>query len=320
MQQVLIAVNDFTERHINQINSQVQGWAEVLRIDENTDIREYNRAMKQSDIVMGWPNAEGLVDSSIRFCQLCSAGYDPYLAVPLDKKKDFTLCNARGVFSVPAAEQTLAMMFALSRRLNLHIRDQQQHHWQRASEYRIIDGNTICVVGLGAIGTAIAERCSAIGMSVTGVTRTGKEPLSQSVSRIVGFDNLADVLPECDHVALSLPANSQTQGMFNEQMFRRMKADSCFYNVGRGSLVVEQDLVTVLKDGHLFGAGLDVFHNEPLPSDHPFWDMPNVIVLPHTAGRYVQEFDRLCDLFTENLERYRTGKPLQNIIDLNKRV
>ena len=319
MQQVLIAVNEFKDSHCRQINTAIDGWAQAVRIDQGIEPSEYNDALNQCDIVVGWPNARGLVDSNIRLCQLCSAGYDPYLEVPLSEKKGFTLCNARGVFSVPAAEQTLAMIFCLSRRVNLHIRDQQQHQWQRANEYRIVYDDTIGVVGLGSIGMAIAERCAGIGMNVIGVTRTGKDQPTPSVSHIVGFDNLADVLPDCDHVVLSLPANKQTQHIFDEAMFRRMKPGSCFYNVGRGTLVVESDLVKVIEDGHLFGAGLDVFETEPLPPDHPFWDMPNVIVLPHTAGRYVQEFDHLCDLFVENLSCYRAGKPLKNIVDLSKR-
>lgn len=318
MQQVLIAVNDFTDAHIQRITSVLDGWAEVRRIDHTTGTSDYNDALKQCDIVVGWPNPQGLVDSTIRYAQLCSAGYDPYLEVPLDKKEDFILCNARGVFSTAAAEQTLAMMFVLSRRLNLHIRDQNRHAWQRADEYRIVQGDTICVVGLGSIGMAIAERCAGLGLKVIGVTRSGKQQAAPPVSRIAGIDSLKQVLPKCDHVALSLPADQQTQGMFNEAMFRRMKPGSCFYNVGRGSLVVESDLVKVLQDGHLWGAGLDVFQTEPLPPEHPFWDMPNVIVLPHTAGRCVQEFDQLCDLVVDNLARYHAGRPLRNVIDFSK--
>ncbi len=318
MKKILVAVNHFTDKHLQQIQQAVEGWATVDRIDHTLDESAQTEAIQDSDIVVGWPNPQAVAKSDIHFCQLCSAGFDPYLDCGLEKKTDFIMCNAKGIFSVACAEQTLAMMFALSRRINLHIRDQQQHQWQHADAYRIVTGDTICVVGLGSIGMEIAKRCAGIGMNVIGVTRTGKEQSEPPVSKIVGLDDLPGILPDCDHVALSLPANKQTQGMFNEPMFRKMKHGSCFYNVGRGALVVESDLVKVLNDGHLFGAGLDVFETEPLPTDHPLWDMPNVIVLPHTAGRYVQEYDRLCDLFIENLKRYRQSQLQINVVDLSK--
>lgn len=317
MQQVLIAVNNFTDTHIERIEQASEGWAQVGRIDQAVDQAIYDDALNRYDIVVGWPRAESLPNSSIRFVQLCSVGYDPYLEVSLDKKKDFVLCNARGVMSVAVAEHVLAMMFALTRRLYLHNRDQQRHIWRRADEYRIVDGATMCIVGLGSIGLAIAERCRSLGMRVIVVARTGKEVVPASVSHIFAFDALGEALAEADHVVLSVPTTRQTRDLFDEAMFRRMKPGACFYNVGRGSLVVESDLVKVLQDGHLWGAGLDVFATEPLPIDHPFWDMRNVIVTPHTAGRYTQEYDRLCELFVDNLQRFHTDRSLRNIINLS---
>lgn len=319
MQQILIAVNELTDAHLQRIQDAAKGWAQIVRIDQPAAAAEYQAALLNAQVVFGWPPPQGLADSpNIRLAQLCSVGYDPYLTVSLDQKKNFSLCNAHGVPSVPVAEQTIAMMFALTRRVNVHVRDQQQHTWRRADEYRIVDGATMCVVGLGAIGSAIAVRCAALGMKVIGVTRTGLEPTRPPVSRIYGFSDIKHALAEADHVAVSMPATPMTEGVFDESMFRSMKQGACFYNVSRGSLVVEPDLVRVLKDGHLWGAGLDVFATEPLPEDHPFWDMPNVVMAPHVGGRYVQEFDHLCDLFVKNLERYRDQKELINRVDLTK--
>jgi phosphoglycerate dehydrogenase-like enzyme len=153
-------------------------------------------------------------------------------------------------------------------------------------------------------------------MSVIGVTRTGKEPAGPPVSRVYGIDALPDALAEADHVVLTIPASPRTQGLFDEAMFRRMKRGAYFINIARGSLVVEADLVKVLKDGHLRGAGLDVFDQEPLSADHPFWGLPNVVISPHAAGRSNDEYTRLCDLFVRNLDLYHAGKPLINRISL----
>ena len=313
MQRILVAINFFNDEHMRRICATADGWAHVERIDHEVELSTYTDALKRCDIVVGWPPADGLVDANLRLVQLCSAGYDPYLGRGLEKKQDCVVCNARGVFSVPAAEQTLAMMFALTRRLNLHIRDQAQHLWKRAPDYRIVDGDTMCVIGLGSIGRAIAERCAGVGMNVVGVTRTGEEAAEPPLSRIVAFDKLAEVLPSAGHVALSVPANSQTIGLFDEAMFRRMKPGSCFYNVARGSLMVEADLINVLNDGHLWGAGLDVFDTEPLPADHPLWGFFNVVVTPHISGPSTPR--EIGPIFNDNLRRYAANRPLRHLVD-----
>ena len=317
MQTILIAVNDFTDAHVERIKRAAAGWARVIRVDQSADQAVYDEALNKADIAVGWPRAQSVLHSPVRFLQLCSAGYDPYLGISLDKKENFILCNSRGVFSVPAAEQTIAMMLALTRRFYIHIREQPQHIWRRTGDYRIVDGTTMCVVGMGSIGHAIAERCAGLNMTVVGVTRTGKEAVKPPLSKVFAIDALGDALAIADHVVLSMPSSPQTDGMFDEAMFRRMKQGSCFYNVGRGSLVVEADLIKVIRDGHLWGAGLDVFATEPLPKDSPLWDMENVVITPHSAGRYLQEFDILCDLFVGNLERYHKGETLINCIDLS---
>jgi phosphoglycerate dehydrogenase-like enzyme len=298
------------------IERAAQGWAGVMRIGESVVKAEYDRALKSADIAIGWPPAESLPGSSIKLMQLASAGYDPYLGVSLDRKEGFVMCNARGVYTVAVAEHTIAMMLALTRRIATHVLDQQQHVWRRAEEYVPLEGAAVCILGLGSIGAAIAERCAGLSMSVIGVTRTGKEPAGPPVSRVYGIDALPDALAEADHVVLTIPASPRTQGLFDEAMFRRMKRGAYFINIARGSLVVEADLVKVLKDGHLRGAGLDVFDQEPLSADHPFWGLPNVVISPHAAGRSNDEYTRLCDLFVRNLDLYHAGKPLINRISL----
>ena len=316
LQTILVTVDGFTDAHIRRIEDAANGWAVINRIDQSVSQSVYDQALQACDITIGWPRAESLPGSSARYVQLGSSGYDPYLAVSLDRKENFVMCNARGVYTVAVAEHTIAMMFALTRGIATHVRDQRQHIWRRAEEYRPLEGSIACVIGLGSIGMAIAQRCAALGMDVIGVTRTGKEAAGPTVTRVYGIEALPDALAGADHVVLSMPASPQTNGLFDEAMFRRMKRGACFYNIARGSLVVESALAYVLRDGHLWGAGLDVFEKEPLPQGHPFWGMDNIVITPHAAGRSTDEYTRLCDLFVQNLERYHTGKPLINKINL----
>ena len=216
---------------------------------------------------------------------------------------------------IAVAEHAVAMMLALARRLPRHVRDMDERRWQRQPVYQELTGTTVCVVGLGDIGTEIARRCLGLGMKVTGVRRDAARG-HDLVSTVYPLDRLAEALAEADHVVLAIPATRETEGLLDRAMLATMRPGACLYNVSRGSLVDEGALLDAIEAGHLAGAGLDVFAQEPLPADSPFWELENVIVTPHAAGRSVREFDRLCALFVANLGRYRRGEPLANAVSL----
>jgi phosphoglycerate dehydrogenase-like enzyme len=251
----------------------------------------------------------------VRLLQLPSVGYDNYLGQGLESKSDFILCNAHGTMGPGIAEHTLAMMLAFARFLPKHLRDQQARRWERMPVYGELAGATVCVVGLGDLGTAIARRCAALDMRVIGVRRdSGKgHPIAE---RVYPIAQIRDAVAKADHVVAILPATAETGHIFNDDVFSAMKRGAYFYNVGRGSTVDERALIAHLRSGHLAGAGLDVFEHEPMPSDSPFWTMEQVIVLPHVAGRSAREYDRQADLFLENLRRFRAGEPLLNVVPL----
>ena len=308
---VLIAVDTFNNGHLANIVRTLNEKATWERIEQAAPAAVYRPALNRSQIVIGWPNPAWLRLSPILFHQLPSVGYDNYLNVGLEEKTGFALCNARGVMSIPVAEHFFALMFALTRHLPEHIGDKASKRWQRRPPYGEVAGSTACIVGLGDIGSEIARRCLALGLRVIGV-RQHPEKGHEFVQEVYPVPQLKKALAQADHVVLIFPAGSGMERSFDAGVFEAMKPGAYFYNLARGSIVDEGALIERLQIGHLAGAGLDVFSEEPLPLDSPLWTIDNVIITPHVAGRSFREFDRLCDLFIANLERFLLDKPLLN--------
>jgi D-2-hydroxyacid dehydrogenase (NADP+) len=308
---ILIAVDDFNDAHLTKIRQAFEGQATWERIDQNAPEAVFRSTLNHSSIVIGWPDPAWLNQTPVQFHQLPSAGYDNYLNTGLEEKTDFTLCNARGVMSIPVAEHFLALMLALARRLPEHLNDKASKRWQRRQRYGEVSGSTICILGLGDIGSEIARRCLALGMKVIGV-RQYPEKGHDLVHEVYPVQQLEKAVAQANHVVLIFPAGSGTDRFFDIAAFEAMKPGAYFYNLARGSVVDEEALVEYLRNGHLAGAGLDVFSQEPLLSESPLWSMNNVIITPHVGGRSIKEFDRLCGLFIANLERFFLGAPLLN--------
>jgi phosphoglycerate dehydrogenase-like enzyme len=310
---VLIAVDAFTDEHINRIKAALGEWATCERIPEETPSEAYQVALQQAHMVMGWPEPEWVVSSSVKFLQLPSVGYDGYLGKGLEAKTPFILCNATGVMGKQIAEHVAGMVFALTRRIGQHVRDQQAGVWRQAAPYGEINGATLCVVGLGDIGTEIVRWGLSVGMRVIGVRKDASKGHSL-VERVYPIGELKAAVAQADHVVSILPGGADTAQLYDADVFAHFKPGAYFYNVGRGRSVDESALIAALQSGHLGGAGLDVFQQEPLPVSSPFWQMNNVIITPHVAGRSVREFDRMCDLFVSNLAAYQRGERLRNVV------
>lgn len=311
----VLAVNEFDAGHRARIGSVLGPEASMVVIDRYAPDDVYVDAMRDATFMIGWPEPNLIGPSEIEVLQLPSAGFDVYQREDLRARTPFTVCNARGVMSIAVAEHCLSLMLALVRRLPEHGRDCSSQTWRRRDRYDELYGSSVCIVGLGDIGTEIARRCSVFGMRITGVRRStsGHHPYAD---RIVSMDCLPDALADTDHVVLTIPGTPETTGLMSAPMLDRMKPGSRLYNLARGSLIDEQALIERLKGGYLAGAALDVFREEPLPPASALWDFKNVIVTPHIAGRSVREFDRFCDLCVENLERYTLGEPLKNAVKL----
>ena len=256
-----------------------------------------------------------------------SAGVERALT-PAARDRGLVITNARGVFSRPIAEYVLMMILAVSRRLPGLIELQRERTWQPLEGVELRD-ITVGIVGLGSIGRAVGALATAFGCRVVAVRRRseqeaarpatadGDEPSFGEVmlDRVGGPDQLPELLGESDFVVLAAPLTPETQNMIDEAALTAMKPGGWLINVARGGLVDERALLAALREGRVGGAVLDTFREEPLPPTSPFYDLPNVIVTPHTSWSSGRVLDRSVELFCDNLRRYASGEPLLNVVD-----
>jgi D-2-hydroxyacid dehydrogenase (NADP+) len=227
------------------------------------------------------------------------------------------LTNSRGVSAPNMAEHLIAMMLAFARALPFFVRAKQERRWKPfdpGPAFFELTGQTVLLLGTGAIGKATAERLRPFGCTIIGARRTPQA--LDGFDRVVGFGELGDVLPGVDHVVSSLPMTPGTAKLFSSEMIGRMKRGSHFFNVGRGGTVDQDALTEALVNGHLAGAGLDVTDPEPLPDDSPLWRLPNVLITSHTSGGSPRAEERVAELAVENIRRYCAGEDLLNLVDL----
>ena len=225
-----------------------------------------------------------------------------------------TVTNTREIYNDHISAHIMSYVLAFARGLHVYIPHQIQRQWTPGYETIHLPDSTAVVVGIGGIGAETARLCSEFGMNVIGVDPRVADP-TPGISEIHPPEDLNDVLPWGDFVIVTVPETPETQGMFAIEQFRRMKSDAFFINIGRGATVHLDDLVEALGEGQLAGAGLDVFQEEPLPSDHPLWNMPGVLITPHVTGRGPYLEDRRTELFVENCQRFNDDKPLKNVVD-----
>ena len=248
-----------------------------------------------------------LASAPLRWVQSAGAGYDTW---------HFQQLLARGVRlttahvnNVPIAEYVLREVLDRFQRADRWRAGQAAHHWEH-HEWREVTGSTWLVVGVGAIGSAVAERARAFGAHVIGVRRTpdGTEP----VDEMVGPDQTVALLPRADVVVLTLPATDATRHLVDDGFLAAMQAAAVLVNVARGALVDEAALLRALDAGRPDFAVLDVVGTEPLPAESPLWDHPKIVVTPHSSSGGHGRFARGADLFAHNLRRYRAGEPLRH--------
>jgi phosphoglycerate dehydrogenase-like enzyme len=224
--------------------------------------------------------------------------------------------TASGATAVTVSHSTLGALIALNRRFPLLADAQRRHAWEpRLGERapRDLKGQCAVIVGLGPIGRNITGLLKMLGMKVIGARRSA-EPV-EPCDRTIAYDRLPDVLPEADWLILCCPASPATRGIANAAAFAAMPAGGHFINVARGEIAVEKDVIAALQGGHLAGAYLDVFEREPLDPASPLWDLPNVLISPHTASHSLGQNEAILGIFLDNLERWRAGRKLRNDVD-----
>ena len=252
----------------------------------------------------------------LRWVHSTSAGVENTVWIPELKDSDIILTNAK-IFQGPEiADHAFGLLLTLTRNLK-HYNRRMDEGWGRVTpELPIVElrGKTMLIVGLGGIGTQIAQRASAFDMRVLAVDPKDI-PLMHIVERVVRPDQLHEVLPEADVVVSSVPHTPASEGMFGKKEFALMRDGVYFVNVSRGKVVQTEALVEALSSGKVLAAGLDVTNPEPLPKDHPLWKMNNVIITPHIATISVRSRTRLLELIRSNIERFVTGKPMLNVVN-----
>jgi len=246
----------------------------------------------------------------LAWVQALSTGVDHLL--PLVRGRDIVLTSARGIHGAAVSELALLLMLALARGLPRMMRAQARHAWE-GFDGALLAGKSVGIIGLGLISAELARKCGAFGMNVTAFTATPRDV--PHVDRIRSYEELADTIGELDFLVSVAPLNERSRRMIDAPLLARAKPDLLFVNVGRGGTVDEAALITALDEGRLGGAGLDTVESEPLDPSSPLWDMENVILTPHVAGRGDSYVDRVGDLLIENIAGFLAGKPLTNRVE-----
>ena len=271
----------------------------------------------------------------LRWVQSFTASLEHYM-FPALETHPCVLTNVRGLFGDVIADQVMGYVLCFARNLHRYIRQQIEHRYEPAGgdSGRVtfatgpgvvndIDRATIYlptakmgIIGMGGIGCGIAQRALAFGMSVRGVDRFPERvQLLEGVEAVQGIDKLPELLAWSDFAVIAAPQTPETTGLFNAVTLAHLRPSSYLINIGRGAIVRLDDLVSALRAGQLAGAALDVYEIEPLPTDHPLWDFPNVILTPHTAGYSPVIAERHLATLIENVRRFSQGEPLMNIVD-----
>jgi len=271
------------------------------------------RALARAEVVLALdlPPDVATLAPHLAWVQATGAGIEHLRAAGLPPS--VTVTNAAGVSALSISEFVIARILAVWKRLAELAENQRAHRWVPAYG-RVLDGSTLTVVGLGSIGSAVAERAHALGMSVTGVRR--RPAPHPACADVVGPDRLLEALGGADAVVAAAPATSETENLFDAATFAAMRPGAFFCNVGRGTAVDEEALVQALRAGTLGAAALDVTRVEPLPADSPLWDVPGLSISPHCSVSIERYAPDVYAFFTENLGRYLRGEPLRNVVDL----
>ncbi len=288
------------------------------RLRHATQLSELRDALQDADILLVTDFRTSIVEDAfpaarrLRWVHATSAGVDA-LMFPALVDSDIPITNARGIFDQAIAETVLGFVLAFAKDLPRTLELQREHEWRHRDTERLQEQHAL-VVGAGSIGRSIARLLGATGMRVTGLARHARED-DPDFAEVRASGELNDLLPEADYAIIAAPLTESTRGMFGAEQFRHMRSSARLINIGRGPIVQTDALVDALRDGAIGGAALDVFEQEPLPVDHPLWELPHVILSHHMAGDFIGWRRALTDQFVANFDRWRTGEPLENVVD-----
>ncbi len=269
------------------------------------------RRPSAADVLLAWTLPPGALDQlpALRWIQVAGAGVDHFLMRD-DLRPQVELTRSNGRFGLQVAEYVVGYLLHTLLGIEDYRRNQDRGVWRQLPRPLLSD-RCIGIIGLGNIGSAIAERLTPFGVQILGVCRTAR-PVPH-VARVFAKDDWHAMLPLCDALVVAAPLTTETAGMIDAKAIRALPAGAILLNVGRGGLLDEIALLEALRDGHLGAAILDVFQQEPLPADSPLWTEPRAWVTPHIAGP--SEVDPIADEFSENYRHFVSDEPLLNRVE-----
>ena len=310
-----VLINDrLDDHHLVQIQSSVEDIALIIP-DSSDDALD---VMPEIDIIFGGMSRDMFKRAErLKWVQTWGAGVDGMMYVEF-VHSEVILTSAKGTVGVHLSEHAMALLLGLTRGIARAIRttDWNERMPIRHASWELID-KTMGIVGLGGTGSDVAIRAHAFGMKVIAVDPEDVD-VPDCVETCWKMDRFYDLLSASDIVVVCCPLTEETRGIFDRLAFKKMQNHALLINVTRGKIMDEASLVEALETGQIAGAGLDVTPQEPLPADHPLWNMPNVIITPHTAGGSPNRQDRIVNLFCENLRRFLNGEDMLSVIDKNK--
>ncbi len=304
---VLCTSVDVNEEHIKQLRAKtaeevVQG--RIFSIP--TDVKN------QIEIIITFGNYDDSISvaelsqlPNLKWIQAMSSGIEQ-LPTEWIRNNGIILTSSRGVHAIPISEYVLCMLLYSAKRIAKFHYLQSNMVWGSGEEMYELYGKTIGVLGTGSIGREIAKKVKAFGMLTLGLNRDGR-PI-QGFDRVYSLNQLHELIPQCDYICSALPSTPNTRNLISAKQIAQMKDGILFINVGRGDLVVEEDLIEALQTRKIRAAALDVFRDEPLSYEHPLWQQENLMITPHVSSKTNMYISRVLDIFMENYCCFKTNQ------------
>ncbi|API87873.1 hydroxyacid dehydrogenase [Marinilactibacillus sp. 15R] len=313
MTQTILTWRNLTAQQEEKIKELAPDYKLISSLEEADNLEDI-------EVVYGWKSEDGnkLIDHSanqVKWIQVASAGVD-YLDQEKLKKQDILLTNSSGIHSNGIAESVFGMLLNYTRGMDISLKAQLKSEWISVDTLLELSGKTMIIVGTGEIGKQTGKVAHAFDMKTIGINRSGGEV--EHMDEQYTQDDLENVIGHADIVVNILPMTDETDKLFDKNLFKQMKDQSIFINVGRGG-TVDTDALLEALDSNIAYAGLDVFHEEPLPNDHPLWNREDVLITPHIAGRLEDYSKSLFPIFEKNLKAYVNGEELPiNLVDYSR--
>lgn len=291
---------------LDSLEREIRDRLPEIDLDRAADYAEATEKIPDAEIVIEHRIDEELLEraTSAEWIQSLSSGYDRFDLDGL-AEREITLTTVSGVHATPVAQHVLGFLLTFERGLRRADRQQRRRQWRRYAPGDLSD-RTVGIVGVGEIGSRIAELLDGVDADVLGVKRN-LDDVPPAVDELYGPDELQTVLGRSEYVVAACPLTDETRGLFDARAFASMGPESVFVNVARGGVADQSALIDALQTGMLRGAALDVVEEEPLPQESPLWEMENVLLTPHLAGGSPRFAERCAEIFATNYRRYAAG-------------